>query len=363
MLKFIIMKVVILAGGAGTRLWPLSRQSKPKQVLPIIGKQTLLEQTYKRLRLKFRAGDIFVATGKDHAKDVARQLPELDKHNIFIEPVRRDSAGAIGLVASRVYAEDPEEILISVHADSWIDNDKKFVDLLSKAEVVIKKYPNYTLMFGIKPLYPETGYGYINVNKKVVQEKSFCVYSVKRFIEKPNLSRAHEFVKSKKYFWNPGWFAWRVDNLMELYKKYLPKNFSILEKMSSAPCSRFQKFINKEFPKLKSASIDRAIHEKTKKIFVIPADIQWTDIGHFRSVAEMSESDKDCNTIYGKSVLLDSSNNFLMTQSNKLIAGIGVKNIIMVETKDVILLIHKDKAQDVKKVVEFLKKKNLKKYL
>ena len=357
------MKVVILAGGTGTRLWPLSRQSKPKQVLPIIGKQTLLQKTYQRLSVLFNAEDIFVITGKDHKIDVFNQLPKLPKKNIFIEPVKRDSAGAIGLVASRVHADNPKEILISVHADSWIDNDKKFARLLRSSEEVIKKYPKHTLLFGIKPSYSETGYGYIQLNTKVVQRKSFPVYSVKRFIEKPELSLASKFVSSKDYFWNPGWFAWRVDHLMDLFKKYLPKNYSILERISRSSKQYSQKIINKEFPKLKSIAIDYAILEKTKDILVIPSDIGWSDIGHWRSVAEMSQKDKDGNTVDTESVLLGSKNNLFMSQSKKLIAAIGVENLAMIETRDVILLINKDKAQEVKYIVDHLKKNNLKKYL
>ncbi|MBU2575622.1 hypothetical protein KKF64_00805 [Patescibacteria group bacterium] len=380
------MKVVILAGGSGTRLWPLSRSSKPKQVMSIIGTKTLLQQTYKRLRLGFDAQDILVVTGKSHAQDVMHQLPQLPKENIFIEPVRRDSAGAIGLVASCIYARNPKEILISVHSDSWIDDDKKFIDLLYSSESIIKKYPDHTIMFGISPIYPETGYGYIQVhpapkklrsnkkndksqsawcgvNTKIVQRKFFPVYSVKQFIEKPSLARARKFAADKKYFWNPGWFVWRVDNLMSLYKKYLPKNFSILTKISSAPRKKLQSAINKEFPKLKSESIDYGIHEKTKKIFVVPACIRWTDIGHFRNVAEMSDKDKDGNTVHGKSVLLESRNNFLMSSSGKLITAVGINNLAMIETDDVILLIDKDHAQDVKKIVEQINKKGMKKYL
>jgi mannose-1-phosphate guanylyltransferase len=217
---------------------------------------------------------------------------------------------------------------------------------------------------GIKPTYPETGYGYIQLNKKVVHNKSYKVYTVKKFIEKPELNKAQKFIKQSDYFWNPSWPAWRVDHLMSLYKKFLPKNYSILNKVSKAPETTLQKIINTEFPKLDSVAIDYGILEKAKDLLVMPTDIGWTDIGHWRSVAEMSKTDKDGNTVVGTSVLLDSSNNFLMSNSKKMIAAVGVKDLIMVETSDVVLLIEKSRAQEVKSIVQELrKKKKMKKYL
>ncbi len=357
------MKVVILAGGAGTRLWPLSRARHPKQLQSILGKETLLQRTYRRLLGAAAREDILIATGADYAPEVLRQLSGLPKGNLLAEPVRRDSSGAIGLAAAWVYAENPNEFLFSVHADAWIADDKAFVSLLGAGQKTLKRFPEHTLLFGIAPTYPETGYGYIQLNKKVVQRAAHPVYSVKRFIEKPSLARARMFAGDSRYVWNPGWFGWRVDALLGLYKKFLPKDYASLMRIAAARRSSLPAVVGKEFPKLTSISIDHGILERTDKRLVIPAVLGWADIGHWRAVSEMSKKDRDGNAVAGESVLLDSSNNFLMSASGKCVAALGVKNLVMVETDDVILLVDKARAQEVKAVVAELAKRGAKKYL
>ena len=358
------MKIVILAGGGGTRLWPWSRESQPKQLQAILGKDTLLQRTYKRLSLVVPDKDILIATGKQYSKTIAKQLPRVPRKNILIEPVRRDSAGAIGLAAAHVFRENPEEVLMSFHSDAWINNDKAFAQYVKNLEKIVKKNPQDTVIAGIKPSYPETGYGYIQMSKKIVQSKKYPVHLVKRFIEKPEIRKAQIFTRKKDYLWNPGWFAWRVDHLMSLYKKHLRKNYTILKEISETPQKSLQKVINKKFPKLKSIPIDYAILEKTKRILVVPAPIAWSDIGHWRSVSEMSKKDKLGNVVDTSSVLLDSENNLFISGTGKCITSIGIKNTVMIETDDVILLIDKSRAQDVKQLVSLIsKKKKLKKYL
>ncbi len=359
------MKVVILAGGSGTRLWPVSRQINPKQVLPIIGKKTLLQQTYDRLCLGFDKEDIFIATGARCAREVRNQLPLALEKNIFVEPAPKDSAGAIGLAAFCVNRINPEEIIISAHSDSWIDNEKKFISQIKSASRVLNSSKCDTLVFGIKPVYPETGYGYIKANNKVVHCKRPKVFRVKNFIEKPDLKKARRIFSKSDVFWNMGWFAWRAGCLVSLYKKYLKKNSEILEKISlDYKTSRFQKTINKLFPKLDPISIDYGILEKTKNMLVFsPSGVRWSDIGTWRSVQEMSSKDLDGNFASSPSVLLDSAGNLLISKTGKFIASVGVENLIMVETKDSILLASKERAQDVKKITDNLKNSNFKKFL
>lgn len=358
------MKVVILAGGSGTRLWPLSRQNNPKQVLSIIGRQTMLQDSYRRLRLRFKAEDILVATGEQYKNTILKQLPLLPKENILIEPARRGTAGAVALAAVHVYRNNPDEILASVHADNWVADDKLFSSLIKFSESFVKKHHKQTLLMGIKPAYPETGYGYIQIGKKFVQSKFGSIYKSIRFVEKPGLKKAEYFVMKKKYFWNPGWFVWQVGHLFELYKKYAPAYYKIMQAMASASQSDFQKTVNKKFVKLDSAAIDNLIIEKEKDLLVLPIKIGWSDIGHWRSVKEMSKGDRNKNVCNSPSLLIDSANNLLLSDSKKFIAGVGINGIIMIETKDAILLATNTGAHETKKITALMSKNvKLKKFL
>jgi len=357
------MKIVILAGGDGTRLWPWSRSRYPKQLQSLLGEKTLLQQTYRRLKKIVSAKDILVATNHAHVQWVREQLPDIPVSNILSEPEKKDSAGAIALAAAYVAHDNPQEILISVHADSWIGNERLFVAHVKRMAALAKKFPEHTILTGIKPSYPETGYGYMQVGKKIVHQKKYPAYSVKRFVEKPSLTKASRYVNTKGYYWNPGWFAWRVDTLLDAYKKNLPSHYAIIKKMMEAPKRSFKTVVRKEFPKMKNISIDYGIIEHTKKRIVLPSTIAWSDIGHWRSVREMSKGDRQGNVVQGASVLLDSQDNLFISNSGKCITSVGVKNIIMVETEDVILIAEKSRAQDVKQLVQTLKKKGMIQYL
>ena len=358
------MKIIILAGGGGTRLWPWSRENEPKQILPILGRDSLLQQTYKRMRLVFSAGDILVVTAKSCAPSITKQLPELPKNNLLLEPVKRDSAGAIGLAAARFIARSPREVIVTVHSDHYVSDAKKYARLLKRAGQLAQKNPEQTILTGIKPSYPETGYGYIQLDKKFVQQSTAGVYRVKRFIEKPSVVKAQRLIAEGNCFWNPGLFAWRVDYLWSLYKTYLPNNFSALEKISQASGANLQAAIDRQFVKLNPISIDYAILEKTKKMLVIPSDLGWADIGHWRSVQEMSARDANGNVVNGESLLIESENNLMLSKDKKFVAALGVKDLVVVETNDAILIINKNRAQDVKKIVAHLRsKKDWKKYL
>jgi len=358
------MKIIILAGGGGTRLWPWSRENEPKQILPLLGRDTLLQQTYKRLRTAFSAGDIMVVSGLKYAAAIKKQLPELLKNNLLLEPVKRDSAGAIGLAVARIMARSPREVVVTVHADHYIGDVKKYTRLLKQAGQLAKEYPEQTILTGIKPSYPETGYGYIQLGKKFVQQNNAAVYRVKRFVEKPSVAKAQKLISGGDCFWNPGLFAWRADHLWNLYKIFLPNNWLALEKISQANAKNLPAVIAAEFIKLNPISIDYGILEKTKSMLVMPSDLGWADIGHWRSVQEMSVRDKNGNVVNNESLLVDSANNLLLSKNKKFLVALGVRDLVFVETDDVILVADKNRAQDVKQIVAHLRsKKDWRKYL
>lgn len=345
------MKIAILAGGTGSRLWPWSRLAAPKQILSLFGGATLLQHTYRRLRRGFAAHDILVVAGTDYAGAIKKQLPALPKNNLLIEPVRRDSAGAIALAAAHVYRQNPRESLVTVHSDHWLEKDLDYVRALKRLGNLAQSH-SQTILAGAKPTYPETGYGYIKVDKKIVQSK---IYRISKFIEKPPLRRARQLFNRADIFWNVGWFGWRVDRLLALLEKHLPRHADLVKTLNAGRPADWQKIINREFSKLPSVAIDYGLIEKTKELLLWPYNSGWTDIGHWRSVYEMSKKDKDKNVVAADSLLLDSRHNIFISQSKKFIAALGVDNLIMVETADAILLLNKERAAEVKNIIAKLK--------
>lgn len=347
-----------MAGGSGTRLWPVSRQAEPKQVKPFFDNQTLLQKTYKRLKKGFSIKDIYISTNVNQKKYIKAQLPNFSEKNLILEPIKRDTAAAIGLAVITLARKNPKEIMAIVNSDHYIENEKEFNRVMRLTGRVAKEYPNNLVLIGLNPSYPETGYGYIKLNRQIKNFNGDKVFTVDCFKEKPDLKTAKRYLKNWAYLWNPAYFVFRVDKMLSLFKRYLPQQFNILKKIKESPVK-----LNKEFPKIKPISIDYGIMEKTKDLLCLPADFGWADVGHWRTVKDiLSKRDGD-NVIKGKYLGLESNGNLAYSYSNKLITTIGVKNMIIIETHDAILVCPKDKAQDVKKIVEKLKKKGLSKYL
>lgn len=352
------MKVVILAGGGGTRLWPLSRETKPKQIQPFLDKETLLQKTYKRIRRGFSARDIFVATNGKFADLVREQLPQILAQHFFIEPVRRDTAAAIGLVAALFYRENPRTVFTTANSDHFIKNEKEYLRVLKLAGRVVMNHPDRTVLLGLNPAYPETGYGYIQMDGNFAEYGKDHVFRVKRFIEKPPIEKAKEFQGKWEYLWNPGMFVWRVDTLLKLFAKHLPATYRVLMRIAADP-----RRIATEFVTIKPISIDYGIMEKTKKLLVIPTDFGWSDIGHWRTIYDVLSEKDTANVVRGKHVGIDSSGNLIYSLTGKMVTTVGVRDMIVIETGDAILVCPKDRAQDVKKVVAELERKGMREYL
>lgn len=353
------MKILILAGGSGKRLWPVSRQNNPKQLKAMIGSRTLLQATYQRLKPVFKNADIFFSVNRRQLPLIKKEFQGLDqKIQTIVEPVKKGTAAAIGLAAMNFYKKNPHEIIATVNADHYIKNRREFIRTLKAAEQTIQDRPDHLVLIGLQPTYPETGYGYIKLGKKFVQQGKDKIFAIESFKEKPNLAVAKQCLKSKKYLWNPAYFVFRVDTMLNLFKKHLPDQYKILMKIKNKP-----KTLATEFKKIVKISIDYGIMERATKMLCLPASFDWVDVGHWRTIHDVLAKKPIDNVLSGNNVVVDSSGNLIYNFSDKLVAAVGVKNMIIIETGDALLVCPQDRAQDVKKIVEELERRQLKKYL
>lgn len=359
------MKALILAGGSGTRLWPVSRKKHPKQVRPFLEDQeTLLEKTFRRLEKGFRVQDIFVATGEDYSYLVRKQLPHLAPSNIFLEPEKKNTAPAIGLAAIRLLKLDPQSIMVTINSDAYVKDEKEYLKVLRIGERLARKNPDYSILIGVRPTYPETGYGYIKIGEFFREISGYQVFKVEKFIEKPELKKAKRLLKEEQYLWNPALFISRVDHLLGLFKIHLPELYHHLAKIKRVLGTEKEiQVIKEEFKKIKPVSIDYGLLEKEKKILVLPARFRWADVGHWRSVQEILSPHKKENVVKGKHLGFKTKGSLIYSTSSRLIATCGIKNLIIIDTQDVLLVCSRDRAQEVKKLVEKLEEEEREEYL
>lgn len=354
---------VIMAGGVGTRFWPKSRKSNPKQFLSLFGETSMIQQTVERLDGFVDGKHVVVVTNQDYATLVKRQLPSIEPKHIIGEPLARNTAPCIASAAAFLNKKDPESVMIVLPADHRIGNPEEFKRVLDTA-VKTARSQESLVTIGIKPNRPETGYGYIHREKDVdVDEFSHPVYRVQKFTEKPNLERATTFFESGDYLWNSGIFIWKTSTILNAFKKYLPEIYKSVEILKKSDFE--QEDVREFYEACPSISIDYGIMENAEKVQVIPGDFNWNDVGSWTAVHELSDKDSESNaTVKGKALYVNSSGNYVSTNGKKLIAFAGVDNIALVETDDAILVVNLDQAQDVKGIVEELNKnEETKKYL
>ncbi len=335
-----VVKAVIMAGGKGERFWPLSREKFPKQLLSLTGEKSLLQETVERIQPLIPPRDILVVTRRPLAKAIERQLPQVPRRNIISEPVGRNTAPCIGL-AAKMIKEDA--VMVVLPADHIIKPRGKFLDTLKKAVTLAKETENL-ITIGIKPTYPATGYGYIEAGNKEKRQ----VFRVKRFVEKPDNKKAERFLKTGRFFWNSGMFVWKKSVILEAIRKYMPSLCQRLQMISS-------KNISKLYLGLPNVSIDYGIMEKAKNSLVIPADFSWEDLGSWESLDKFLSRDRKKNAVMGRVSTIDSGN-CIMVNRKGLLSAIGVSDLIIVSTEDVTLVFPKGKGQQVKKLVEKVRK-------
>jgi mannose-1-phosphate guanylyltransferase len=358
------MKAVILAGGVGTRLWPLSRKNSPKQVKPFIDEETLLQKTYKRVRLGFSPKDIFISTNELFAELIREQLPDIPETNFILEPERKDTAAAVGLAAVKIHKQNPQEIIVTINSDHYIRDEKEFIRIIKLGGRVARQNPDYTVLIGINPTFPATGYGYIKMESVFTKIGKDQIFRAEKFVEKPTLLKARRYLKNWQYLWNPAYFIWRIDKLLNLYKKYLPPMYQHLHVIEKALGTKKEKeILKKEFSRIKPISIDYGIMEKISKMLVIPANFGWADVGDWQVIKNILSKNEEENVTRGKHIGVDSSGNLIYSLTGKLITTLGVKNMVIIETEDAIMICPKERAQEIKKIIEKLKEEKLEEYL
>ncbi|PIP18817.1 MAG: hypothetical protein COX41_06180, partial [Candidatus Omnitrophica bacterium CG23_combo_of_CG06-09_8_20_14_all_41_10] len=336
---------VILAGGVGSRFWPFSRELEPKQFMRIIGEDSLLQSTIKRLKGVIEPKNIYIVTNNIYFYEVKEQIAKfrISDKNIILEPQGKNTAPAIGLSARLISKKDKEAILVVLPADHYIKDLGKFKQVIKRAIDCAKD--NLLVTIGVRPVNPSTGYGYI----KVKAASSVGCFRVDKFLEKPNLNKARLYIKNKNFFWNSGMFVWKASVYLKEVERYLPdlsKQLSLIKTKDD---------INNVWQRIKPISVDYGIMEHAKDIALIPADFYWTDLGSWDALAEIFPKDKKGNILSADTFNLNSEGLCVFSRGNRLISTIGLKDIVIADTPDALLVCRRDKTQDVKRLVEKLK--------
>lgn len=352
---------LILAGGTGTRLWPRSRRNCPKQLLPLISRRTMLQETVDRILPIIPADHIFVVTNTNFASTIRAQLPMLPRANIIPEPAGRGTAPCIGLGGLYIQKRDPNAVMLSLHADHFIARAAAFRRVLRAAARVARD--GYLVTLGIQPNRPETGYGYVQRGELVAQLGAQAVYRVARFMEKPDDATARQFVASGEHYWNSGIFAWKISTLWEEYAQYQPQLFAQLQTIGQAlGTRRAQATLARVWRGIANETIDVGIMEKSRRVVTLPIDVGWNDVGSWATLLDLLPGDDARNVVSGEHVGVDTTAS-LIHSPHRLVATIGLKDMIIVDTKDALLVCPKARAQEVKRIVETLKRAHKQRYL
>jgi mannose-1-phosphate guanylyltransferase len=352
------MYVVILAGGSGTRLWPRSRRRHPKHLLELVTERSMLQETFDRVAGVVPAANILVMTAQAHADAIRRQLPELPAENILVEPQPRGTGPAIGWAATRIQQRDPDGVMAVFPSDHVIVRRDEFLSvLLLAAELAAST--DALLTFGIKPSQPSTEFGYIHRGQLHSTHDGRDVYWVESFKEKPNAERAREFVDSGEYFWNSGMFCWRAGVILREIERLMPDLYCGLKRLQAEPDK-----LAEIYPSLPQDTIDYGVLEKADRVLVVPADIGWSDVGTWSALLEVLAGEPAANVaLAGGELLAIDTRGTLVCAPRKLVATVGVEDLVVVDSDTALLICHRDRAAEVKKIVEQLEAANREEHL
>lgn len=347
-----------MAGGSGTRFWPLSRAGRPKQFLSLTGAQSLIGQTLARLEGLATVADTRVVCGRRHAAAVRRALPALPPRNVIVEPEARNTAPAIALATARIAQVDPSGVLVVLPSDQHVANVGAFQTSVREAVRVARQGLIVTL--GIRPTRPETGYGYIRLGSPL----SGKARRVGAFVEKPDREGAERFLASGKYLWNAGIFVFRADVMLQAFATLMPELGAALDVLRAALGTRREALaLRTQFAKMPAISIDYGVAEKAKNVAVVPSDCGWSDVGSFNALHEVCEHDAAGNVVSGPLSAVIESTGCVVWGGKRLVAVVGMSDVVVVDAGDSLLVLPKDRSQDVRKVVDSLKARGLARFL
>lgn len=355
---------LIMAGGGGTRLWPMSRKNKPKQLLPLVGNDSMFKTSVERLLPLFAPEQIYIVTGQNYVDDLKAEAKQIPQENFIVEPYGRDTAPAVGLALSVIEKRDPEATVAILTADHHIGKPDQFLKILETAYEIAQEDKIITL--GISPTYPATGFGYIQQGEALGTKNDITYFVSKGFKEKPDVVRATQFLSSGKYTWNSGMFIWKAtiaQNEFQRQQSAMHKLFTALQQTIDTP--DYQSKLASIWDQTTKMSLDFAIMENAQNIVVIPSDIGWSDVGSWASMFEVLPHDKFGNCANGqvvdKKILLETRDSLIY--SDRMVVTIGLQDIIIIDTDDALLICRKDRSQEVKQVVQYLHENDGEAYL
>jgi mannose-1-phosphate guanylyltransferase len=340
---------LILAGGSGTRFWPLSRRSRPKQLLKLFGERTLLSQTSDRIEGLIPPERTYVFTSEIIRDAVQRELPRVPRAQIVAEPASRNTAPAIGLAAYEIARQDPQGVMVVLPSDHIITKPHLFRQALAAAHRVASS-DDRSAVIGIRPTRPETGFGYIRLGKREGRSNSLDIFAVLQFTEKPQRAEARRYVRSGNYLWNAGMFIWKASTLIANLERFRPKMAEDLRRISQSGGMRSAKVMRQRYPLLENISVDFALMEKIANVYAVAADIGWSDVGSWAAAHELSPQDHEGNVRPATALMVDSRRNIILS-SRKFVAAVGVEDLVVVETEDALLICPRDRSQEVGKLV------------
>ncbi len=353
---------VIMAGGIGTRFWPRSRIKKPKQFLKIFGEETMVQQTYQRLLPLIPSENIFFVVNSNQKEDIQEQLPFVPEENIIIEPYGKNTAPCIGLAALRLKHRNPDSVMAILPADHLIQDSNQFLKVLRTGAKIAEK-ESCLITIGINPTYPATGYGYIQYNSPICTEEDLTTYRVKTFAEKPNLDTAKNFLMSGDFLWNSGMFLWKTQDILKEMEEYVPEIYDSLQKIEPfIDSDGYSDALERAYREIRGISIDYGVMEKSQRVCVIKADFGWSDVGSWEEVYNLLSKDKSKNAVVGKAILRDSKG-CLVYSPDQLVATIGLKDTIIIQSGNALLVCPKHRSQEVKELVDYLKRKKKTDYI